>query len=142
MVDIVDRETRSRMMSGIKGRNTRPELAVRKSLFKAGFRYRLHASDVPGRPDLVLPGLHAVVFVHGCFWHRHARCKYAYTPRSNVAFWKRKFASNVSRDRKVSQQLRKAGWHVHTVWECQIGKGGLKRLVRSLKRLRAAGARR
>jgi DNA mismatch endonuclease (patch repair protein) len=142
MADVVDRKTRSRMMSGIRGRNTRPELAVRKVLFKEGFRYRLHAPDVPGRPDIVLPKLRTAVFVHGCFWHRHAGCKYAYTPRTNVAFWRKKFGSNVLRDRKVKKELAKAGWRVRTVWECQVPKSDLPRLVRDLKRLRATGVRR
>lgn len=141
MADIVDRKTRSRMMSGIRGQNTRPELAVRRFLFREGFRYRLHAPGIPGRPDLVLPRLRAAVFVHGCFWHRHARCKYAYTPRTNAAFWKKKFESNVARDQLVRKQLQKAGWRVHTVWECQIAKSGLVRLLRGLEALRATGAR-
>jgi DNA mismatch endonuclease (patch repair protein) len=136
MVDIVDKKTRSRMMSGIRGANTQPEIAVRRRLYRAGYRYRLHSSKVPGRPDIVLPRLRAVVFVHGCFWHRHPGCKYAYTPRSNFRFWKTKFADNVSRDRKVRRELAKEGWRVHVIWECQVGEKGLNVLLRKLKRLR------
>jgi DNA mismatch endonuclease (patch repair protein) len=88
----------------------------------------------------VLPKLRAAVFVHGCFWHRHARCKFAYTPRTNAAFWKKKFESNVARDQLVRKQLQKAGWRVHTVWECQIAKSGLTRLLRGLESLRATEA--
>src|SRR5688572_5011039 len=99
MADIVDMKTRSRMMSRITGRNTNPELAVRKALFAAGLRYRLHVKGLPGRPDIVLPRHKIVVEVHGCFWHRHARCRLAYTPKSNIEFWTQKFGENVDRDR-------------------------------------------
>src|SRR4051812_26276050 len=102
MTDVVDRKTRSRMMSGIKGRDTQPELLVRSFLHRAGFRFRLHAKGIVGRPDLVLPKYRAVVFVHGCFWHRH-NCKFATNPKTNSAFWRKKFAENVARDRKVSR---------------------------------------
>lgn len=132
MADIVDRKTRSRMMSGIRGRNTSPELLVRQYLFRAGFRYRLHVPGIPGRPDIVLPARKCVIFVHGCFWHRHPGCRFAYMPRSNVAFWKRKFESNVRRDRHVQTMLRRAGWRVHVIWECEIHERGLRRLKRAL----------
>ena len=99
MTDVVDRATRSRMMSGIRGRDTKPEKQVRSFLHRAGLRFRLHAS-LPGKPDLVFPKHGAVVFVHGCFWHRHAGCRYATTPSSNVDFWQAKFDANVARDKR------------------------------------------
>lgn len=136
MTDVVSKATRSRMMSGIRGANTSPELIVRKFLFAAGFRYRLHVSRLAGRPDIVLPKLRSVVFVHGCFWHRHPRCKYAYMPKSNVVFWKKKFAANVDRDRVVKRLLRRAGWRVHVVWECQADDRRLSKLVSKLNATR------
>ena len=144
MTDIVDRKTRSRMMAGIRGVNTKPELAVRRRLFAAGFRYRLHPAGLPGRPDIVLPRYRSVLFVHGCFWHRHAQCKFAYTPKSNVSFWNAKFEANVARDKLVRQQLKKAGWRVHVIWECQVNERNLAEVVRKIrgKSLTLAGTKR
>src|SRR5260221_689720 len=101
MADVVDKKTRSRMMSGIRGRNTKPEVVVRRALFAAGLRYRLHSKTLLGRPDIVLARSRCAIFVHGCFWHRHPRCKFAYVPKSNKKFWLTKFESNVRRDRHV-----------------------------------------
>lgn len=120
MADVVDRATRSRMMSGIKGRNTQPELAVRRALHVAGFRYRLHAGDLPGRPDIVLPKHRAVVLVHGCFWHRHPGCRFTTTPATRAEFWAEKFARNVERDAQTRQALQAAGWRIATLWECSV----------------------
>lgn len=120
MVDVVDSATRSRMMSGIRGANTKPELALRRSLHRAGFRYRLHRLDLPGRPDIVLPRHRAAIFVHGCFWHRHQGCHWCSTPASNEAFWMEKFERNVERDRQHVQDLLSSGWRVGTVWECAL----------------------
>src|SRR5260221_1127167 len=136
MVDIVDKRTRGRMMSGIRSANTKPEMAVRKALYSEGFRYRLHHSRLPGKPDIVLASLKSVVLVHGCFWHRHPGCKYAYSPRSNVSFWTKKFRSNVERDKLVQGLLRQAGWRVHVVWECQTKAFDSKKLVEELRRRR------
>jgi len=122
MVDIVDAETRSRMMAGIKGKNTKPELALRRALHARGFRYRLHTKNVQGRPDLVLPKYRAVVFVHGCFWHRHLGCRYATNPKTRAEFWEVKFAANVARDSAVRAALLEAGWRVATIWECALRK--------------------
>lgn len=122
MTDIVDRQTRSRMMAGIKGKNTKPELALRRSLHARGFRYRLHSKNVHGRPDLVLPKHRAVIFVHGCFWHRHEGCRYATTPATRAAFWKAKFDANVARDSAVRGALLAAGWRVAAIWECALRK--------------------
>jgi DNA mismatch endonuclease (patch repair protein) len=118
--DIVTPETRSRMMSGIRGRDTKPELAVRQFLHSRGFRYRLHARELPGRPDIVLPRYRTVVFVHGCFWHRHEGCRLAYTPKSHRKFWLTKLEGNAERDVRVQRQLRDLGWRVETVWECEV----------------------
>ena len=122
MTDIVDQQTRSRMMAGIKGKNTKPELALRRALHARGFRYRLHSTKVRGRPDLVLPKHRAVVFVHGCFWHRHAGCRYATNPKTRAEFWEAKFAANVARDSAVRDALLVAGWRVATIWECALRK--------------------
>ena len=124
MTDIVDRQTRSRMMAGIKGKNTKPELALRWALHARGFRYRLHSKNVHGRPDLVLPKHCAVVLVHGCFWHRHPGCRYATNPKTRAEFWEVKFAANVTRDSAVRAALLQAGWRVATIWECALRKPG------------------
>jgi DNA mismatch endonuclease, patch repair protein len=135
-MDIVDRATRSRMMSGIRGRNTAPEMLVRRALHAAGLRFRLHRKDLPGSPDVVLPRHNAVVFVHGCFWHRHPGCRFATTPATRPEFWRKKFDGNVERDVRQRRALRKLGWRVFTVWECQAKDtqriGRLSRQVRKL----------
>lgn len=120
MADVVDTETRSRMMAGIRGRNTKPELALRKELHARGYRYRLHAPDLPGKPDIVLPRHRAVIFVHGCFWHRHPGCSYSTCPKSNEDFWTAKFAKNVERDERARRALLREGWRVALVWECAM----------------------
>ncbi|MCK8482608.1 very short patch repair endonuclease [Aliiroseovarius sp. S2029] len=122
MTDIVDKQTRSRMMAGIKGKNTKPELVLRRALHARGFRYRLHSKNVPGRPDLVFPKHHAIVFVHGCFWHRHEGCRYTTTPSTRPEFWQAKFDANVIRDAAIRGQLIETGWRVATVWECSLRK--------------------
>lgn len=119
MTDIVDSRRRSEMMAGIRGRDTAPERAVRRVAHRMGLRFRLHRKDLPGRPDLVFPRHRLAVFVHGCFWHRHEGCRYAYTPKSRVAFWTRKFAENAARDRRNEDALRDLGWRVLIVWECE-----------------------
>jgi len=110
------------MMSGIKGKNTAPELALRRALHERGFRYRLHSGKVLGRPDLVLRKHRAVVFVHGCFWHRHDGCLYATRPSTRPEFWQAKFDANVARDQTVHNELLKDGWRVATVWGCAVRK--------------------
>jgi DNA mismatch endonuclease (patch repair protein) len=122
MTDVVNRETRSRMMSGIRGKNTKPEHVVRKALFAAGFRFRLHRRDLPGVPDIVLPGSRVAIFVHGCFWHRHRKCLYAKIPATSSDFWRAKLESNESRDRKNLEALLASGWRVLVVWECATRK--------------------
>lgn len=125
MADIVDKATRSRMMSGIKGKNTKPEVMIRKGLFSKGFRYRLHRKDLPGKPDLVLPRFNAVIFVNGCFWHAHG-CHLFKWPSTNKVFWKKKISGNKKADLGNIRLLKKLGWRVFTVWECGI-KGKKKR---------------
>lgn len=134
MTDIVSPEKRSEMMSRIQGRNTAPEIAVRSLLHRMGYRFRLHRRDLPGRPDVVLPKHHVVVFVHGCFWHRHSGCRFAYTPKTRKKFWKEKFEGNIERDRKVQRELRKQDWKVVVVWECETrSEGSLrKKLAKQL----------
>ena len=122
MSDIVDENTRSRMMAGIRGANTRPELAIRKALHARGFRYRLHVKGLAGRPDFILPMHRAAVFVHGCFWHRHEECRYATTPSTRREFWLTKFEANVRRDITTRKSLLESGWRVATVWECALRK--------------------
>lgn len=124
MTDRLTPQRRSWNMSRIRGRDTLPERAVRSALHRAGYRFRLHRKDLPGRPDIVLPKHSIVVFVHGCFWHRHPGCRFAYTPKSRITFWQQKFDGNVERDRRNVRALRALGWRVITVWECQIGSPG------------------
>ena len=120
MADIMSSKDRSLCMSKIKGRNTKPEIKVRKILYKLGYRYRLHRKDIPGNPDIAFISRKKVIFIHGCFWHRHAGCKYAYTPKSNVEHWNKKFKENVDRDNKVLEELNDKGWNYLIIWECQL----------------------
>jgi DNA mismatch endonuclease (patch repair protein) len=108
------------MMSRIRGKDTTPELMLRRMLHRAGFRYRTHPSDLPGRPDLVLRKHRAVIFVHGCFWHRHGGCRFSTTPSSNAEFWRNKFAGTVERDGRILDRLKEEGWRVAVVWECAL----------------------
>jgi DNA mismatch endonuclease (patch repair protein) len=126
MPDFVGPATRSRMMAGIRARDTKPELTVRTYLHHRGFRYRLHVRTLPGTPDIVLPRYRAIVFVHGCFWHQHPGCRYAYQPKSNQAFWQKKLQSNAERDARDRGRLQNAGWRVFVVWECQVKVGDLE----------------
>jgi DNA mismatch endonuclease (patch repair protein) len=116
--DVVDAATRSRMMRGIRGSDTQPELRVRRRMHAAGLRFRLRSKDLPGRPDVVFRRIRTAVFVNGCFWHQHPGCKLAATPGSNVSFWSAKLRSNVDRDQKVLQQLHELGWTASVIWEC------------------------
>jgi DNA mismatch endonuclease (patch repair protein) len=120
MADIVDKSTRSRMMSGIRGTNTKPEVFLRKALHAEGFRFRIHVRTLPGTPDIVLPKWNTVIQVHGCYWHRHVGCSKTTMPSSNVNFWTKKFADNVKRDAKALAELHVLGWRTAIVWECAI----------------------
>jgi DNA mismatch endonuclease (patch repair protein) len=123
MVDVVDSATRSRMMSGIRGRNTKPEILIRKLLHRQGFRFRLHVRDLPGKPDIVLPRYHAVIFVHGCFWHGH-NCPLFKWPGTRPDFWREKIEKNRANDLKVNEMLLVNGWRVGVVWECAMRGAG------------------
>lgn len=120
MIDVVDQSTRSRMMAGIKGKNTRPELLVRQYLHRRGFRYRLHVRSLPGSPDIVLPKWKTAIFVHGCFWHRHRGCRFTTMPATNSEWWQRKFGENIDRDQRSMANLVEAGWRVIVLWECGL----------------------
>ena len=135
MADTISPKHRSWNMSQIKGKNTKPELIVRSQLHRMGFRFRIHRKDLPGKPDIVLPKYKTVVFVHGCFWHRHKNCKYSYNPKSRKKFWQDKFQGNVERDKRNSKKLSSLGWRSVVVWECQtVDSAKLQNLIRkSLK---------
>lgn len=130
LADIHNPITRSKNMSAIKGKNTRPEIAVRKALHARGLRFRLHVRTLPGSPDIVLPRYKAVIFVNGCFWHGH-HCHLSSTPKTRQEFWLSKISNNMSRDRLVHDQLLDAGWRLGVVWECAI-KGRTRRTLDSV----------
>jgi len=119
MVDIISEERRSWNMSRIRGKDTKPEIIVRSMLHRMGYRFRLHRKDLPGKPDIVLPKYNTVIFVHGCFWHRHKGCKFAYKPKSRIDFWNSKFDETVARDKRNRKQLEANGWNVEIIWECE-----------------------
>ena len=119
-MDVVDAKTRSRMMAGIRGRNTSPERKVRRYLHARGFRFRLNVKGLPGKPDIVLPKYGLVIFVHGCFWHRHPGCRLTSTPSTNPQRWQEKFQANVTRDKRNREHLLNQGWRVLTLWECGL----------------------
>ena len=112
-------EQRSRNMSAIKSKNTKPEIAVRKLLHSLGYRFRLHRKDLPGSPDIVLPKYKTVIFVHGCFWHRHENCKYASTPKTRQEFWNKKFKKNIERDLEIQETIKNIEWRSVVIWECE-----------------------
>ena len=123
MADHLTPEQRSWNMAQIKGKNTKPELIVRSLLHRAGYRFTVNGPknrQLPGKPDLVLPKYRTVIFVHGCFWHRHKGCKYATNPKTNSEFWENKFQTNVANDRKHEQKLESMGWKVILIWECEL----------------------
>lgn len=127
MADIVSKKIRSRMMSGIRGTNTKPELAIRKELFARGYRYRLHDKKLPGKPDMVFPKYRAIILVHGCFWHRHG-CHLFKWPSTRPEFWRNKINGNVERDKKQEKEILDQGWRILIIWECAL-KGKEKRTL-------------
>lgn len=133
-MDRISEENRSWNMSRIRSKDTTPELIVRSLLHGLGYRFRLHRRDLPGHPDIVLPKYRVVILVHGCYWHRHKGCRFAYTPKTRIDFWQHKFDENIERDRNAMKALRQAGWSVLIVWECQISneKSLATRLMRFL----------
>lgn len=119
MIDTLTPSERSALMGRIRGANTKPEMLVRQLVHGMGYRYRLHRRDLPGTPDLVFPSRRKIIFVHGCFWHRHEGCRFAYEPKSRQEFWARKFEQNLKRDKAALAALRAAGWKVMIIWECE-----------------------
>ena len=134
MVDRISEEKRSWNMSRIKGSDTNPEIIVRSFLHRQGLRFRVNDKNLPGKPDIVLKKYRTIVFVDGCFWHRHTGCRFAYTPKSRIEFWTEKFKSNVKRDRKVNTMLKEQSWNVVRIWQCQVKPEGLKKLVEKIKK--------
>lgn len=119
-MDIWSKEKRSKVMSRIRSKDTKPEKQLRSLLFKKGFRYRVHKKNLPGKPDITLPKYNTVIFVHGCFWHYHSECREGRIPDTNSKFWKNKLYKNVERDKKRQEELRNMGWNVIVVWECEV----------------------
>ena len=135
MADIKNRNQRSHNMSAIRGKDTKPEMIVRRYLHSKGYRFRLHRKGLPGKPDLILPKYRLAIFVHGCFWHRHENCKYATTPANRADFWLEKFGKNVERDRNNKDSLLEAGWRVLIIWECGVKhlQGDLSDVIRLIE---------
>lgn len=131
-MDVHDKKIRSYNMSCIKGKNTKPEEAVRKALFANGFRFRKNDKRLPGSPDIVLPKYRTVIFVNGCFWHGHTGCKYYVVPKTNTEFWLNKINSNIDRDAQKNIQLKELGWRVITVWECELKKNTINKTIEQL----------
>lgn len=119
-MDRMSASTRSKIMSSIRSKNTKPEMTVRRRVYALGYRYRIHVKYLPGTPDLVFFGRRKIILVHGCYWHRHANCKLAGTPSSNVRYWEEKFQRNIARDAMVTWQLEQLGWGVLVIWECEL----------------------
>ena len=132
MADVHSKEIRSYNMSQIKGKNTKPEMLVRKSLFANGFRYKLHDKSLPGKPDIVLPKYKTVIFVHGCFWHGHKNCKYYIVPKTRTDWWLNKINGNIANDAKAIKALRKDGWKIITVWECDLKPAKVEKTLNTL----------
>lgn len=122
MADVFPREKRSAIMSRVRGRDTKPELLIRSFVHRMGYRFRLHRNDLPGNPDIVLPRYHKALFVHGCFWHGHKLCSRSKRPATNRSFWNQKLDQNIERDRRFQRELRRMGWKVLIVWECETRK--------------------
>lgn len=118
-MDTISPARRSAIMSKIRAKNTQPELTVRQIAHKLGFRFRLHKTDLPGKPDITFPKLKKIILVHGCYWHRHSGCKKSYIPKSNIDFWQKKFFTNMVRDQETVKKLESAGWEVLIIWECE-----------------------
>ncbi|MDF1550439.1 MAG: DNA mismatch endonuclease Vsr [Bacteroidales bacterium] len=131
-MDVHNKETRSFNMSQIKGKNTKPEMLVRKFLFANGFRYRLHDTKLPGKPDVVLPKYKTVIFVNGCFWHGHEGCKYFVVPKTRTEWWLQKINSNKLNDTKKVIQLEELGWKLVIIWECQLKPGKIEQTLQEL----------
>lgn len=134
MADKVSKKVRSRNMSAIKGKNTKPEMIVRRFLHHKGYRFRLHRKDLPGKPDITLARYKTVIFVHGCFWHQHSNCNNAVMPKTNVAFWQDKLNGNIVRDKKNTLLLQEKGWQVLTIWECEVtSESNMEKLTKKIR---------
>lgn len=134
MTDNRTKEQRSYNMSMIRSTNTKPEMLVRKFLFKNGFRYSLHSKKLSGKPDIVLPKYNSIIFVHGCFWHGHSNCRNAKIPINNKNFWVNKIVSNSERDKRNMSALKKEGWKIYILWECQLTKNKIEKTLNKLLR--------
>lgn len=139
MSDIFSKSKRSEIMSKISGKETKPEILVRKYLFSKGFRYRKNVKELPGRPDIVLPKYKTIIFIHGCFWHGHEECKKSALPTTNTEFWREKIGKNIERDRRTIAELKQLGWSVVVIWQCEIKNIALRvalleELVSNIKR--------
>lgn len=132
MADVHSKETRSYNMSQIKGKDTKPEMLVRRFLHANGFRYRLHVKDMPGKPDIVLPKYKTVIFVHGCFWHGHEGCKYYVVPKTRTDWWLNKINTNIANDIKAANALKNDGWQIITLWECELKPVAVEKTVKKL----------
>ncbi|MEA2040470.1 MAG: very short patch repair endonuclease [Thermodesulfobacteriota bacterium] len=139
MTDVYSEEKRSQVMSRVHGKNTKPEICVRSALHREGYRFRLHRVDLPGKPDIVLPLYHTVIFVNGCFWHQHPGCRKATIPQNNRPFWKRKLTRTVQRDAQNKADLLGLGWNVITIWECEMRNSMDATMRCVLKELKKAG---
>jgi DNA mismatch endonuclease (patch repair protein) len=132
MADVHDKEQRRFNMQQIKGKNTKPEMLVRKFLFAHGYRYRLHDKKLPGKPDIILPKYKTLIFVNGCFWHGHTNCKYYVVPKTNTDWWLNKINRNITNDAKAVKALKKDGWKIITVWECDLKSARIQRRLEHL----------
>lgn len=132
MADVHNKETRSYNMSMVKGKNTKPEILVRKFLHAQGFRFRLHSKNLAGKPDIILPKYKTIIFVNGCFWHGHKGCKYFTVPKTNTDFWLNKINGNITNDNRVINVLKKQGWKIIVVWECKLKKDNSHKTLTAL----------
>ena len=132
MTDVYTREVRSRIMAHVPGKNTKPEILVRKFLHRQGFRFRIHAKNLPGKPDITLPKYKTAIFINGCFWHGHANCKSFRPTKSNIAFWTKKIQSNIDRDKRNLEALSQLGWKIITIWECELCKENISHTLNNL----------
>ena len=132
MADVHTKEIRSKNMAAIKAKNTKPEMLVRKFLHANGYRYKLHDKSLPGKPDIVLPKYKTVIFVHGCYWHGHKNCKYYVIPKTRTEWWLNKINGNIANDAKAVKALKKEGWKIITIWECQLKPAKVESTLRSL----------
>ena len=134
-MDVHDKKTRSYNMSRIKGKNTKPEMLVRKFLFANGYRYRLNVKTLPGKPDIVLPKYKTVIFINGCFWHGHEGCRYFVIPKTRTEWWINKISDTQKRDRDAENQLKMLGWKVIVIWECELKKDALNKTLDVLNKI-------